>query len=151
MRSHEAIEEEGAMNGMHIIVCSDNPVVVEATVKAYDPDETRLTLCESGMELLAAVRALAADRVILDLGTHGLGGLLLVSAIRELAPGLSIIAVSAHPDVDDRPLVQQGVPFLFLGAVDARSRLRELTTAGPRGLALSGARPGAVTPGRSSY
>jgi len=76
----------------------------------------RLTVCESGMELLAAVRTLAADLVVMDLGTHGLGGLLLVSAVQELAPGLPILAVSATADVDGRPLIQKGIPHVILGA-----------------------------------
>ncbi len=76
----------------------------------------RLTVCDSGMELLAAVRTLAAELVVLDLGTHGLGGLLLVSAVEELAPGLPILAVSASADVDPRPVVQKGIPHVALGA-----------------------------------
>ena len=76
----------------------------------------RLTVCDSGMELLAAVRTLAADLVVLDLGTHGLGGLLLVSAVEELAPGLPIVAVSAGADADARPVVQKGIPHVVLGA-----------------------------------
>lgn len=76
----------------------------------------RWTVCDSGMELLAAVRTLAADLVVLDLETHGLSGLLLVSAVEELAPGVPILAVSAGADVDARPVVQKGVPHLVLGA-----------------------------------
>jgi hypothetical protein len=52
----------------------------------------------------------------LDLETHGLGGLLLASAVEELAPGLPILAVSASADVDVRPLVQKGIPHVVLGA-----------------------------------
>ena len=77
--------------------------------------DDRLTVCDSGMELLAAAGALNADLVILDLGTHGLGGLLLVSAVQELAPGLPILAVSATADVDARPLLQKGIPHVVLG------------------------------------
>ena len=101
---------------MHIILCSDNSAVREAVVGRVDDPTARLTVCESGMELLAAVRSLAADLVVLDLGTHGLGGLLLVSAVQELAPGLPILAVSATVDVDGRPLIQKGIPHVILGA-----------------------------------
>jgi len=101
---------------MHIIVCSDNPAVRDTVPGHLGDHVTRLTACESGMELLGAVRALDSDLVILDLGTHGLGGLLLVSAIQELSPGVPIIAVSATPDVDGRPLVQRGIPHVVLGS-----------------------------------
>lgn len=98
---------------------------------------TRLTVCESGMELLAAVRALAADLVVMDLGTHGLGGLLLVSAVQELAPGLPILAVSATADGDGRPLIQKGIPHVILGAErdgELQALVAQLT--GRRGVAL---------------
>jgi CheY-like chemotaxis protein len=125
------------MTGMHTILCSDNRTVVDAASRAFDSESDRLTVCESGMELLGAVKALSSDLVILDLGMHGLGGLLLASAIRELAPGLPIVAVSVKSDVDARPLVQRGVPYAFLGAVagkEARTVLADLVSiarAGP--------------------
>ncbi len=102
--------------GMHVILCSDNPAVREAVAARFGSRVDRLTMCDSGMELLAAVRTLAAELVVLDLGTHGLGGLLLVSAVEELAPGLPILAVSASADVDPRPVVQKGIPHVALGA-----------------------------------
>src|SRR5512137_1084024 len=101
---------------MHIILCSDSSAVRDAVPACFGTQVDRLTVCDSGMELLAAVRTLAADLVVLDLGTHGLGGLLLVSAVEELAPGLPILAVSASADVDARPVVQKGIPHVVLGA-----------------------------------
>lgn len=101
---------------MHIILCSDNPAVREAVAEQTTDQNARLTLCDSGMELLAAVRTLAADLVIMDLGTHGLGGLLLVSAVEQLAPGLPILAVSARGDVDARAVIQKGIPHAILDA-----------------------------------
>ena len=101
---------------MHIILCSDSLAVQDAVPACFGTHVDRLTVCDSGMELLAAVRTLAADLVVLDLGTHGLGGLLLVSAVEELAPGLPILAVSAGADVDARPVVQKGIPHVVLGA-----------------------------------
>lgn len=101
---------------LHIILCSDNPAVRGAIAERFGTGIDRVTVCDSGMELLAAVRTLAADLVVLDLRTHGLGGLLLVSAVEQLAPGLPILAVSAGADADARPVVQKGIPHLVLGA-----------------------------------
>ena len=101
---------------MHMILCSDSSAVREAVAVCFGNQVDRLTVCDSGMELLAAVRTLEADLVVLDLGTHGLGGLLLVSAVEELAPGLPILAVSAGANVDARPVVQKGIPHVVLGA-----------------------------------
>lgn len=122
---------------MHIILCSDNSAVRERVTGCIAGRAGRLTACESGMELLAAVRTLAADLALLDLGMHGLGGLLLVSAVQELAPGLPIVAVSATAEVDARPLIQKGIPHVILGAEgdgDLEAVIAELT--GRRGVAI---------------
>jgi CheY-like chemotaxis protein len=117
------------MGGTHIILYTDNPVVAKMAAEAFDAGSERLTMCESGMDLLAAVRALAADAAILDLGVHGLSGLLLVSAIEELAPDLPIVAVTVRQDMDPRPVLQRGIPCAVLDPGlngTAPGRLREL-------------------------
>jgi CheY-like chemotaxis protein len=111
---------------MHIIVCSDNKAVRRSVAEQTAEPEARLTLCDSGMELLAAVRTLHADLVIMDLGMHGLGGLLLASAVEELAPGLPILAVSAARDVDARAVIQKGIPHVVLDAGKNEGDLRAL-------------------------
>ena len=124
---------------MHIILCSDNSVVRDGFAGRIDHRAARLTVCESGMELLAAVRTLAADLVVLDLGTHGLGGLLLVSAVQELAPGLPILAISATAAVDGRPLIQKGIPHVILGAEQEGELLALVAQLGGRRGAALGA------------
>jgi DNA-binding response OmpR family regulator len=115
---------------MHIILCSDSSMVRDTFEARFGNHVDRLTVCDSGMELLAAVRTLAADLVVLDLGTHGPGGLLLISAVEELAPGLPILAISASANVDARPVLQKGIPHIVLGAEqdgELQARLTELT------------------------
>ncbi len=109
-------KERGAGAAVHIILYSDREDVREAITARLGGAVHRLSVCDSGMELLAAVKTLAADVVVLDLGTHGLAGALLVSAVRELAPGMPILAVSAVADVDARSVVQQGIPYVILAA-----------------------------------
>ena len=122
---------------MQIILCSDNPAMREMVQQFFAEPGDRLTVCESGMELLAAVKALVADLVILDLESHGLGGLLLASAVQELAPGLRIVAVSLRTEVDTRPLVQRGIPYVRLGmGGDASGRAILVELAGQSGAAL---------------
>jgi CheY-like chemotaxis protein len=101
--------------GMYVIVCSGNPAVVNSVSRTFDHDEHRHTVCESGLEVLGLVGVLASDLLVLDLETPGLGGLLLISAIRELAPELPIVAVSTKPVADARALAQKGVPYAMLG------------------------------------
>lgn len=100
--------------GMHIIVCSSRREMVEAASRAFERDGYRLTLCESGMEALGAVGILEADLLILDLETPGLNALLMIGAIKELAPELSIVAVSTTPQVDARAVSHKGVLFATL-------------------------------------
>lgn len=88
--------------------------MVEAASRALDRDGYRLTLCESGMEALGAVGILEADLLILDLETPGLNGLLIIAAIKELAPELPIVAVSTTPQVDARAVSHKGVLFATL-------------------------------------
>jgi CheY-like chemotaxis protein len=122
---------------MHIIACTDNTTVRQMVFDATDSAGRRLTACDSSMELLAAVKTLAADVVVLDLGTHGLGGPLLVSAVQELSPGLPIVAVSASTSVEARPVMQRGIPHVLLGA-DSERELRTVIaeSAGRRNLVL---------------
>ena len=107
--------------------------MVEAASSAFERDGYRLTLCESGMEALGAVGILEADLLILDLETPGLNGLLIIAAIRELAPALSIVAVSAKPQVDARAVSHKGVLFAPLSS-GSNGGLQELLA----GLAQNG-------------
>ena len=100
---------------MHTIICSANPMVVGAVSRTFNHGEDRQTVCESGLEVLGLVGVLRSDLLVLDLETPGLGGLLLISAIKELAPGLPILAVSTTPVADARALAQKGVPYAMLG------------------------------------
>jgi CheY-like chemotaxis protein len=127
---------------MHIILCTDNTAVRQVVCAALESDGRWLTACDSGMQLLAAVKTLAADVVVLDLGTHGLGGPLLASAVQELSPGLPIVAVSASASVEARPVVQQGIPHVVLSP-DSDGELQAVVaeSAGRRHLVLgAGAR-----------
>jgi CheY-like chemotaxis protein len=137
------------MTSEHIILCTDSEKVAGVVSGTLDPARERMTVCDSGMELLGTVRALASDLVILDLDTHGLGGLLLISAIQELVPGLPIVAVSADPGADSRPVVQKGIPYVCLGAgeVEAGSKLRGFVAAARRRLAISGTHTSRIVTG----
>ena len=113
---------------MHIIVCSKNPVTVDAVSVAFQSRQPHLTVCESGLEVLAAVEIMAADLLIMDLQTPGLNSLLIFSAIRELAPSLSILALSTKPEQDARSFSCNGISFVRLtpGVTDVQTLAEEL-------------------------
>jgi CheY-like chemotaxis protein len=98
----------------HIIVCSKNPILLDAATQAFDPARFRLTVCESGLEALGAVEVVSAELLILDMQMPGLNGLLLIAAARELAPRLSIVAVSTTPQEDAKAISQRGVSYATL-------------------------------------
>jgi DNA-binding response OmpR family regulator len=124
----------------HIIVGSKNPVLVDAAVRAFDPSRFRLTVCESGLEVLGTVGVVNADLLILDTQTPGLNGLLLIGAVRELAPRLPIVAVSTMPQEDAKAIFQQGVSYATLPTgpgIGARALSASLAAIGQReGLGL---------------
>jgi CheY-like chemotaxis protein len=99
----------------HLIVCTGNPTLVDAVSQASE-GEARITVSESGLQVLATVDVIHADLLVLDLETPGINPLLLTSAIRALAPALPILAVSAHPPEDGRDLSHKGVSFVTLPA-----------------------------------
>ena len=99
---------------MHIIVCSNSRELADAASKAFNQDGFRLTVCESGLEVLGAVEVVDADLLVLDLETPGLNGLLIIAAIKELAPELPIVAVSTKPQVDARAVSHRGVSYATL-------------------------------------
>jgi CheY-like chemotaxis protein len=94
---------------MYILVCSNSPLIIDAVTLAFEPRRPRLTVCESGLEVLGAVEVVDADLLVLDMQTPGLSGLLIISAIRELAPSLPILAVSVQTEQDARALSHKGV------------------------------------------
>lgn len=98
----------------HIILCSKNPALLAAATRTFDQSRSRLTVCESGLEVLGAVEVVDADLLILDMEIPGLNGLLIVTAVRELAPDLPIVAVSTTPQDDARAVCHKGVSYATL-------------------------------------
>ena len=132
-------EKDGSIS-MHVIVCSSRPELVDASSRAFDQDGSRVTVCESGLEVLGAVEILDADLLVLDLETPGLNGLLMIQAIRELAPALSIVAVSTKPQVDARAVSLKGVSYAMLPSRSdggMRALLADLVHNGRSGLRSS--------------
>ena len=129
---------------MHIIVCSNSTLTLDAVSQAFQVRQPRLTVCESGLEVLGAVEIMDADLLVMDMQTPGLNGLLIISAIRELAPSLPILAVSAKPEEDARLFSYKGVSFARLpsgSAVDEEtlvSTLAQISEMGGIGMSSEG-------------
>jgi DNA-binding response OmpR family regulator len=101
---------------IHVIVCTNRSELVNAASRVYGCAGFRLTVCECGLEALAVAEVVDADLLILDLETPGLDCLLMLAAIQELAPALSIVAVSTKPQMDARVVSHKGVSCVTLPA-----------------------------------
>ncbi len=101
---------------MDVVICSNSPVIVEMVSRALQQDGNRSMTCECGLEVLGLIEVLHCDLLVLDLEMPGLGNHLLISAIREVAPTLPILAVSIGNGVDVRELSEKGVPYVRLDA-----------------------------------
>lgn len=99
---------------IHVIVCSNRSELVNAASRVFDGEGFTLTLCECGLQALAAAEVVDADLLILDLETSGLDCLLMLAAIKELAPRLPIVAVSTRPQIDARVVSHKGVSYVTL-------------------------------------
>ena len=88
-----------------------------------------LAICTYSLARCGAVEIMDADLLVMDMQTPGLNGLLIISAIRELAPSLPILAVSAKPEEDARSFSYKGVSFARLpsgSAVDGEALVATL-------------------------
>lgn len=108
----------------------DNPEVLGALVDLLED--------EQGVHVIGGVRevdhaiALAVakrpDAVLVDVHMPGGGGQRVVAAIRELLPGIRIVAVSAYLDDDDiSTMLATGADACFSKTTDFNSLVRSLT------------------------
>lgn len=99
---------------MHVMLCSNNGDLVDAASRVYGRAGFRLTVCECGLQTLAVAEVVDADLLIVDLETPGLDCLLMLAAIKELAPSLPIVAVSTRPQIDARVVSHKGISYVTL-------------------------------------
>lgn len=99
---------------MHVMLCSNSSELVDAASRVYGRAGFRLTVCECGLQTLAVAEVVDADLLIVDLETPGLDCLLMLAAIKELAPSLPIVAVSTRPQIDARAVSHKGISYVTL-------------------------------------
>lgn len=99
---------------MHVMLCSNSSELVDAASRVYGRAGFRLTVCECGLQTLAVAEVVDADLLIVDLETPGLDCLLMLAAIKELAPLLPIVAVSTRPQIDARAVSHKGISYVTL-------------------------------------
>jgi len=85
-----------------LLIVDDDPRVRASLARALGVDDTRVTTAGSAEEALSIVGVVGPDAVLSDVRMPGLGGMELLTLLRERQPGIDVILMTAF---DDLPLV----------------------------------------------
>jgi DNA-binding NarL/FixJ family response regulator len=110
---------------VRVLIADDDPVMrmLVAAIVSRDPELTLAGEAEDAETAVAQAERLAPDVALLDLEMPGGGGPAAARGIRERAPAVAVLALSAHEDDAAR---------------------EEMTAAGAVGYVVKGAAPDAV-------
>jgi DNA-binding NtrC family response regulator len=95
-----------------ILVVDDDPQIRVSLVRALRSDKTEVAASDSAEQALSRIAELAPDLVLSDVRMPGMDGLELLRILRERAPEVDVVLMTAH---DDLPLVARA---MHDGAVD---------------------------------
>mgnify|MGYP001481142103 CR=1 FL=1 len=98
----------------HIWVIDDDHAIRWVLEKALQRDEMTVKTFDSAVGVVDALRHGAPDAVIADIRMPGMSGLELLSRLREHAPELPVIIMTAHSDLDSAVSAYQGGAFEYL-------------------------------------
>ena len=98
----------------HIWVIDDDHAIRWVLEKALQRDGMTVTTFASATGVLDALRQGGPDAVIADIRMPGMSGLELLSQLRERAPDLPVIIMTAHSDLDSAVSAYQGGAFEYL-------------------------------------
>jgi two-component system nitrogen regulation response regulator GlnG len=97
-----------------IWVIDDDHAIRWVLEKALQRDGMTVTTFESAPGVLDALRQGTPDAAIADIRMPGMSGLDLLSRLREQAPQLPVIIMTAHSDLDSAVSAYQGGAFEYL-------------------------------------
>ncbi|MFO1422185.1 MAG: nitrogen regulation protein NR(I) [Candidatus Competibacteraceae bacterium] len=97
-----------------IWVIDDDHAIRWVLEKALQRDGMTVTTFESAAGVLDALRQGTPDAVIADIRMPGMSGLELLARLRERAPELPVIIMTAHSDLDSAVSAYQGGAFEYL-------------------------------------
>ncbi len=83
----------------HLLVVDDNATNRRLAEAIFRAEGFQVELVDSGQAALAALRAKPPSAVLLDLQMPGMDGLATLGAIRELAPDVPVVMITAHGDI----------------------------------------------------
>ncbi len=98
----------------HIWVIDDDHAIRWVLEKALQRDSMTVTTFDSAVGVVDALRRGPPDAVVADIRMPGMSGLELLSRLRERAPVLPVIIMTAHSDLDSAVSAYQGGAFEYL-------------------------------------
>jgi len=105
---------------VRVLVADDDPVMrmLVGAIVGRDPELTLAGEAEDADEAVAAAERLQPDVALLDLEMPGGGGPAAARGIRERAPGVRVLALSAHEDdaAREEMLAAGAVGYVVKGA-----------------------------------
>ena len=97
----------------HVLLVDDDAQVRESLGALLAGSGCRVSVASTGAQALVAVAASAPDIVLADFGMVGMNGAALAGELRRLHPGLPVVILTGHADVDRlRPLLWPGAVVL---------------------------------------
>ncbi len=100
------------MSGIRVLVVDDEPDFVELFIKRFSKRGLVVAGAGSGAEALAALKAQAADVVVLDVKMPGMDGLETLKEIKKRHPKVQVILLTGHGSV------KSGIEGMSYGAYD---------------------------------
>ena len=99
----------------HIWVIDDDHAIRWVLEKALQRDGMTVTSFDSAIGAIDALRqSTPPDAIVADIRMPGMSGLELLSHLRERAPDLPVIIMTAHSDLDSAVSAYQGGAFEYL-------------------------------------
>ncbi|MCB1816185.1 MAG: response regulator, partial [Candidatus Competibacteraceae bacterium] len=97
-----------------IWVIDDDQSIRWVLRKALEADELDVAAFDNGTSALEALQRRTPDVIFADIRMPGINGLELLTRIRECAPQLPVIIMTAHSDLDSAVSAYQGGAFEYL-------------------------------------
>ena len=98
----------------HVWVIDDDHSIRWVLEKALQRDNMTVVTFDSGNRVLAALEKEEPDAIVADIRMPGINGLELLARIRAGSPGLPVIIMTAHSDLDSAVSAYQGGAFEYL-------------------------------------
>src|SRR5580698_9483949 len=105
LRTEDSYHAAGAMLMERILVVEDDRAVQKALKRLFEAEGFAVEISSDGKSALAAYRATTPSAVVLDLRLPAMSGRDVCREIKQLAPALPVIVLSAASDVSDKVLL----------------------------------------------